>query len=151
MLDMKRLTALLLLTGSGFILSCEQDDSTSFVEGLHAVEESMMDAYFEDADDLAGILLATTEQAEGTSARISQQLEVIDARLCEGTTLSVVMDEESELTLPIGVIVLDFGTGCTDAHGTIRKGKIRVSFSGRRFRPESVIEITFQNYSVRYG
>lgn len=137
-----------MLAVTGFTLSCEQEDSTSFVEASNAVEESMMDAYFEDADDLAGILLLSSDQAEGSSARVSAQLEIADTRFCDGVTVSVTMDEESELILPIGVLVVDFGNGCTDEFGNTRKGKISISFKGRRFRPESVVTITFQDYEV---
>lgn len=145
---LKRLSIVVLLAGAGFTLSCEQEERASFIEASNAVEESMMDAYFEDADDLAGAVLLTSDQTEGTSSRVSQQLDVVDTRFCEGVTVSVTMNDESTLAVPQGIILVDFGNGCTDEFSNVRKGRISISFMGRRFRPESVIAITFQNYEI---
>lgn len=118
------------------------------MEASNAVEESMMDAYFEDADDLTGAVILTSDQAEGTSTGTSQQLDLTDTRFCQGVTASVTMNDESTVALPQGIIVVDFGTGCTDEFSNTRKGRISISFKGRRFRPESVVSITFQNYEI---
>jgi hypothetical protein len=145
---LKRLTAIVMLASVGFVFSCEQEENAAFIEATFAAEESMMDGYFEDADDLAGTVLLASDQAEGSSARVSEELDVVDSRICRGATITVTMDDESDVSMPIGVIVVDFGDGCTDDQGTIRKGTIRISFEGRRFRPESVMAITFHDYEV---
>lgn len=47
-------------------------------------------------------------------------------------------------------LVIDFGTtGCTDSYGTVRKGKIKVSYTGGRYIDvNTVITITLEDYSV---
>lgn len=46
-------------------------------------------------------------------------------------------------------LVVDFGTtGCTDTYGTVRKGKIKVSYTGRYIDSNTVITTTLEDYSV---
>jgi hypothetical protein len=47
-----------------------------------------------------------------------------------------------------GTITINFGEGCTDIRGITRKGKITITYQGRRFIPGSSITTTFQNYFV---
>jgi hypothetical protein len=46
------------------------------------------------------------------------------------------------------VITIDFGTGCTNAHGTTRKGKVIVTYTGRYRDEGTVIHIVSQDYYV---
>lgn len=45
-------------------------------------------------------------------------------------------------------ITIDFGTGCTNAHGTTRKGKLLISYTGRYRDEGTVIHIVSQDYYV---
>jgi hypothetical protein len=45
-------------------------------------------------------------------------------------------------------ITIDFGSGCTNAHGTVRKGKIIVTYTGRYRDPGTVVQIVSQDYYV---
>jgi hypothetical protein len=45
-------------------------------------------------------------------------------------------------------IVVDFGSGCTDAVGVTRKGKITYIFSGKLINPGTTVSATFTNYSI---
>jgi hypothetical protein len=48
-----------------------------------------------------------------------------------------------------GSVVIDFATGCTDARGNTRTGKILISWTGGRwFKVGSHTTATFQNYAV---
>jgi hypothetical protein len=71
-----------------------------------------------------------------------------DTRFCAGVNISLTLSVGSTLENPIGDIVIDFGDGCTDPRGNVRKGKILIHFEGRRFLPGSVLIVTFENYFI---
>lgn len=48
---------------------------------------------------------------------------------------------------PQGIIAIDFKTGIADAHGIIRKGKITITYSGRRWALGSTRTFSFSGYS----
>jgi len=50
-------------------------------------------------------------------------------------------------TFPM-VVELDFGTGCTDAKGITRKGKITTTYSARMTTKDAVANATFENFYV---
>lgn len=130
-----------------FVVSCSDDEPQFSQEAAYAAEESNIDAYYADADDMAGVAVAESEETEG--GKVSQgarELAISDDRFC--TNISVILDNLSSLIFPIGDITIDFGTGCTDSRENIRKGKIKIHFEGRKFRPGSVISITFENYEI---
>ena len=45
-------------------------------------------------------------------------------------------------------ITVDFGSGCTDALGVTRKGKITYIFSGKLINPGTTVSASFTNYSI---
>lgn len=45
-------------------------------------------------------------------------------------------------------ITVDFGSGCTDAVGVTRKGKITYIFSGKLITPGTTVSAAFTNYSI---
>ncbi|MDB5225954.1 MAG: hypothetical protein JWN78_147 [Bacteroidota bacterium] len=45
-------------------------------------------------------------------------------------------------------ITIDFGTGCTNAHGTTRKGKLLITYTGRYRDEGTVVHIVSQDYYV---
>src|SRR6516162_5679810 len=45
-------------------------------------------------------------------------------------------------------ITVDFGSGCTDAVGVTRKGKITYIFSGKLINPGTTVSASFTNYSI---
>lgn len=130
-----------------FVVSCSEDEPQFSQEAAYAAEESSIDAYYADADDMAGVAMAESEETEGGKlSEGAREVEINDERFCNN--ISVVLDNVSSLIFPIGDITIDFGTGCTDSQQNIRKGKIKIHFEGRRFRPSSVISITFENYEI---
>ncbi len=138
------LAALLMM----FSFSCEQEETEMFTEVSYATEESVMDSYFEDADDMANVALAASNGAEGSdeSGRIMAQQASDDSRFCNA--ISSALDPQSTLAKPKGTITINFDTGCTDDAGNVRKGKIVIRFEGRRFRPASFINVSFQQYEI---
>jgi len=67
---------------------------------------------------------------------------------CPGVEIYIMIDELSTSDIPRGKIVIDFGDGCIDGAGNERKGKIIITFYGRRFMPGSKMVITFEDYSI---
>lgn len=142
-----RMVAVAAVACLGLVVSCAEDEPQFSQEAAYATEESNIDAYYADADDMAGVAVAESEETEG--GKISQgdrQLAISDDRFC--TNISVILDNLSSSIFPIGDITIDFGTGCTDSRQNVRKGRIKIHFEGRKFRPNSVISITFEDYEI---
>ncbi|MEQ8926679.1 MAG: hypothetical protein RLO81_12740 [Fulvivirga sp.] len=118
--------------------SCANDEvsedrsvSTDVVES-----EAEMDAVFEDIDDLSSISLESAETSSG-----GRMEELDDDRLCDGVF-------SYEGTKESGTITLDFGDGCVDRKGNVRKGIITISHTGRFFAPGGISVVSFVDYSI---
>jgi hypothetical protein len=96
--------------------------------------DSMDDYYFDDADEMVTIALGSETSAE--NGRLTS-----DARL-NCAQLSFSGDVTS------GSLTVDFGTGCEDAHGNIRKGAIVVERHGTSDTEGSHWSFTFADYSI---
>lgn len=142
-----RMVAAVAIGTLGFAFSCAEDEPEFSQEAVYATEESNIDAYYADADDMAGVAVAESEEAEGGKmSEGASQPEINDDRFCG---VSVVLDLNlSTLFVPVGDITIDFTGGCTDDKGNVRKGKIKVNFRGRKFRPNSMISIKFEDYEI---
>lgn len=143
-----RMVSVAAVAGLGFVVSCADDEPEFNKEAVYATEESNIDAYYADADDMAGVAVSESEETEG--GRVSsgaRQLEIQDDRFC-GVTVTLDLDLSQLPALPIGDIVINFGNACEDPYGNIRRGKIRIHFEGRKFRAESFIAISFENYEI---
>lgn len=144
---LKKGIAVMMVAALGFTFSCQENESPYAEEASYVAEEAVTDYYFEDADDMAGIAVASDEgTAGGKTSAASGVLDVIDDRFCAQVLIS--FDEISTLLHPVGSIVIDFGDGCEDPRGNVRSGKIRVDFDGARFLPGSSIVITFEDYVI---
>lgn len=98
------------------VMSCDQDEAkVTASDTSEVVSESLTDAYFEDVDDM--ILTAIEDENSPTGGR-----KTSDERFCLGLSF--------DGTAASGVIVLDFGIGCTDYGGNVRTGKITMNYSG---------------------
>lgn len=145
-----RMVSVAAVAGLGFIVSCAEDEPQFTQEAAYAAEESSIDAYYADADDMAGVAVAENDETDGDGSKMSsgaRGLQLNDDRFCN-VSVAVDIDLSTLLGIPVGDITIDFNDGCTDNNGNIRKGKINVHFKGRRFRPNSMISITFENYEI---
>lgn len=145
-----RMVAVVAVACLGLVVSCAEDEPQFSQEAAYATEESNIDAYYADADDMAGVAVAESDETEGDGGKMSavaRGLQLNDDRFCD---VSVIVDAELSLLLgiPVGDITIDFTDGCTDNSGNVRKGKVKVHFRGRKFRPNSLISITFENYEI---
>lgn len=142
-----RMAVVVAVSSLAFITSCLEDEPQFSQEAAYAREESNIDAYYADADDMAGVAVAESEETEnGKVDSGARELQVNDDRFC--TSLSITVDALSSALRPIGDIVIDFGAECEDSFGNVRKGKVKVHFEGKRFRPNSWVSITFENYEI---
>lgn len=137
-----------------FLFSCDEKIDFTASDSANVENEAATDGYFEDSDDMAtlavsadqGTLSGSREAANGRNV----SKDKLDARFaCETTKVTLEFAADNTSSRPHGTITIDFGTaGCTDAKGNIRKGKIKIEFTGRRFLPESKIVTTLEGYEV---
>jgi len=99
------------------------------------ITESLVDAYFEDTDDMAWVAV-TSDDSPSKGGRLTS-----DDRFCASLDFSG--NNQS------GEIVLDFGNGCTDPRGNTRSGVIRLQYSGGPANYEGfTVQLTFEDYKV---
>ena len=121
-----------LIVGLG---ACNDDNEVSIgIDESTIKAEVIMDAAFEDIDDMVTISMSATDGPdEGRTATGHD-----DRLACADVT----HDKENQ------TITIDFGDGCEDPRGRVRAGIINISYTGRRFLPGSVIITTFDNFSI---
>jgi len=115
--------------------SCKKDDETVTGQDVaDASSESIVDANYDDADDMSTSYVQSSAVAGGR--------EQTDNRL-SCATLSFEGNKTS------GYVTIDFKTGCTDPKGNVRKGKIHLTYSGGPAGTVgfTIIE-TFDGYSI---
>ncbi len=111
-----------------------EDERLSDGEVADVISESLVDAYFEDTDDMA--LTAVTSEDSPVNGRIASDDRFCTAVHFSGTKLS-------------GEITLDFGDGCTDPRGNTRSGIIRLNYSGGPAGSAGfTVALTFDDYVV---
>jgi hypothetical protein len=106
--------------------------------------ETVTNSYFEDATDISSTVVSAPADTEGGRKIIT----IATDNRFSCAIISLDISDSSTLKVPKGLITIDFQTGCTDSRGNIRKGKILIAYSGRRFRPGSTIVTTFDGYSI---
>jgi hypothetical protein len=147
----KRATALVAVGLLGFTVSCVNDETPLQEEAAYVAEDVVSDYALEDADDLAGLAMIS-DDGPNTGSKVNGEPRTItinDPRCtCDNFSATITMDPESTPEVPKGQIVLDFGEGCTGPLDNVRKGKIIITFVGRRFMPGSTIVTTFDGYSI---
>lgn len=136
-----------------FLSSCLDDKfELSDQDSQNIENEAVTDGYFEDAEDMSALAVAVEPESAG--GRIASFGKVsgtkpADLRFTgECVTVTLEMAEDTQPGNPHGYITIDFGDGCTDIKGNIRKGIIVVEFKGRRFFPGSEIITTFDGYHI---
>ncbi len=125
-----------MLVGAFVWVACSSEDSferANEEEVQDVNTESEIAAYFNDAFDMGQAVDAQGRQQGGANMRIAGS-EIDDLRLnCASLTIDL---DISESFSPVGDIWIDFGDGCDDGQGNIRKGKIQIEYKGGEFRLE---------------
>jgi hypothetical protein len=145
----RKTSAFATMVALGVLLSCQEtEEIVTTPEAIYAIEETATDAFYQDADDLTSLVILNTSQTAPGGRLSATSAKPNDNRFCDNTVITVTLAEGSTVEIPKGNIVIDFGTGCTDALGNVRKGKIKIQFEGRRFQVDSKLIITFDGYSI---
>ena len=133
---MKAVRLPLLLAGSIlFILgACDKEKETEPIDSTPAELEATYDDVFEEVD----AVVETTMDYFNASGRIAEAAEENELIRCGIKT----QDFENK------IITIDFGDGCEGWGGRIRKGKIIITYTDRKFVPGSVWTITFENFYI---
>jgi hypothetical protein len=134
-----------------FLSSCEDNEFTlNSNDSDNVEEEAVTESYFEDVDDMSTMAIAADESTFSGS-RISasgrQGVKPNDTRF-ECATVTFEFADDNSMLVPHGFITINFGEGCTDPRGNVRKGVIKVEFKGIRFLPGSQIITTLQDYVI---
>ncbi|MFN3840291.1 MAG: hypothetical protein ACK4RF_06255 [Cyclobacteriaceae bacterium] len=147
----RRTAAMVAVGVLGFTVSCVNDETALQEEAAYVAEDVISDYALEDADDLAGLAMIS-DDGPNTGGKITdgpRTITINDPRCtCENFSAVITIDPQSTPEVPRGQIVIDFGEGCTGPLGNVRKGKIIITFVGRRFLPGSTIVTTFDGYSI---
>lgn len=129
--------------------SCSKTDDSVFnaTDNQNLNSESVSDSYSDEANDMSNISIGGVTDLQYNGSRTEgdpvTNLKDLDDRLkCATVTITRTGNKDA----PAGSILIDFGAGCTDSRGVVRKGKINVAYSGRRFSPGSKITTTFDGY-----
>jgi len=144
-------TTTLLLSGIlALVVGCrDNEDRLTLQDTQDISEEASVDSYYQDVDDLAGVTLGASTDAQFSGGRTAATITVQDSRFkCSGIVVTITPAAGSTKDKPQGVIVADFGTGCTDLSGNVRAGKLIFTYSGWRFQPGSTVVTTTDNYSI---
>lgn len=136
----------------GLLSSCSEDPfELSSSDAENVSNEAITEAYLEDVDDMSALAVSVERASEtggrtNTSSREGTKPPGDGRFTCATVTLEFANDN-TQLN-PHGFITIDFGSGCTDPRGNVRKGKIVVEFLKRRFSLGSKIVTELQGYSV---
>jgi hypothetical protein len=142
------LTALISI---GTLTSCDDNQFDFSSNDSNNVEsETVSESYFEDVDDITTLAISA-DAATATGSRESSAgrggVKPNDSRF-NCATVTFEFAEDNSVSAPHGYIKIDFGVGCTDTRGNVRKGAIMIEFKGIRFMPNSQIITTLEGYSI---
>ncbi|MFZ6013444.1 MAG: hypothetical protein ACOYXT_24085 [Bacteroidota bacterium] len=138
-----------MIAGIVLISSCVDEERITLQDTQDITEEALTDSYFQDMDDMAGVAIETPTDNQYSGGRTATTITIQDDRFkCNGVVVTITPDANSTVDVPKGVMVADFGTGCTDLRGNVRTGKLIFTYSGRRFLPGSKLITTTDNYTI---
>jgi len=124
------------------ISSCSKNsDPISGEVAQTASNEATVNAQTSEVDDMVTNQLNITDASGRTEGGSFED----DRCKCAG----IVITRTPGPNNTSGSVVIDFGAGCTDSKGNVRKGKVTVSWTGGRwFMPGATHTITFNGYSI---
>ncbi|HET9486511.1 MAG TPA: hypothetical protein VFO54_03715, partial [Chryseosolibacter sp.] len=149
--NVSRILAFALMASVLAMVSCREDEPERLTlqDTADLTEEAVADAYFQDLDDMTGVAIEAPSDTEYSSGRASATVTIQDHRFqCNGIVVTVVPDAASTADVPKGVLTVDFGAGCTDLRGNVRKGKLIFTYNGKRFMPGTTVVTTTDNYFI---
>ncbi len=125
---------------ANFLTSCNKADDPFSGEALQTVNnDATTESQMNETEDMSTNALTTADSPGGR----------VDASLADDRFKCATFKFDSAANRISGKVTIDFGTGCTDSKGNVRKGKIIVTWSnGRWYKAGSTIVINYSGYSV---
>ena len=113
--------------------SCSEDGegSTDLVQEFDLESETTIEANYDDVDEVVN---AGLESGGSNAGRI------VEDELLDGVT--VTRDSANNM------ITIDFGDGVEGPGGRVRKGKIIITYEGRKWEPGSFRQVTFEEFFI---
>jgi hypothetical protein len=132
---MKAFRLTLLFAGIGLFLftACDKEEETPVLDDAPVELEATYDDTFEEVDAIVDATMAYFNEG----GRVAEE-EVNELIRCGIKT----HDYENN------IITIDFGDGCIGWGGRVRKGKIIISYTDRKFVPGSIWVTTFEDFYV---
>ncbi|SFB51488.1 hypothetical protein [Algoriphagus aquimarinus] len=126
----------LLLISAMILTSCDNLNDTPNVQPDLSVvnDQAIVNRVFEDLDNITLNVLGSS----GLGARTNVNIPATS--LCDGATVTL---DEAKKTIKI-----DFGTSCTGTYGTVRKGIVLLTYTGKIGFPGAKVTTTFEGYEV---
>jgi hypothetical protein len=142
--------ASLAVVGAVFAMaSCKDEERLTLADTQDITEEAVTDSYFQDMDDMAGVVVNQTSDEDYGDGRLATTVTIEDERMGCNVVVTLESGPNSTIEDPNGVITIDFGTtGCQDGRGNTRTGKLILTYDGRRFQPGSTVVLTTNNYTI---
>lgn len=132
-------TIIIILT---FLFSCNKElKDLSPDGGSTADNEIVNESYSKDVEDLASTAVLGDPNSGGREEAIHTGID--DPSKCAKIKIEVGTEPYS------GTITVDFGgTGCKDSRGNVRKGKMIITYAGKRFIPGSSVKVEMVDYFI---
>jgi hypothetical protein len=122
------------------LISCSNNDEDAAPDMSSDEKESVrlesQDNYYFDDTETIAMAAFISEEEGGAGGKVST-----DARLTGAVVLRIG-------TFSSGSLKIDFGAGCTDSNGNVRKGVIIIDHMGRWNEEGAQWAITFSGYSM---
>jgi hypothetical protein len=138
------------VAGILLLTSCaKNNDVLNSSDTQNVNSESVSDSYTSETSDMSTSVVSNVTSSQYATGRVEGEihgLEAKDARLA-GATITIVKGPNSTKDNPNGVITIDFGTTGVTTNGVTRKGKILISYSGRKDHGQSTRTLRYSGYS----
>jgi len=88
----RKSATLVAMISLGFAFSCQENESPYATEASFVAEESVTDSYYQDADDIGAIAVASEPGTAG--GKLSSEngiLSVVDDRFCANVVVSITL------------------------------------------------------------
>lgn len=143
-------TSSLLTTIVVMLLACQKDtEILNSVDTQNVNSEAASGAYVNENSDISSIVMSNLTMAQYAGARVAGDivsgLGSVDGRL-KCATVTVTRDAASTQQSPSGTITIKFDSTCADNHNVVRRGTITITYSGRRWQPNSTFNIKLTNF-----
>ena len=148
-ITMKSLSSAM-VAGILMLTSCSKNnDVLNSGDTQNVNSESVSDSYTSETSDMGTSVVSNISPTRYGSGRVDGAVTGLgdkDSRLT-GATITITPGPNSTKDNPNGVITIDFGADGKTTNGVLRKGKILISYSGRKNAGQSTRTLRYDGYS----